>query len=481
MRLFEFIRTTAFRWTVVVAAAYALGMALLAGFMYWETVDYLARRELAQLRDEAQEATQGQPSDQLASIQEYLQDDSDHTKVAAIFDAQGRSLGGNLQALPAGLPHADQLGEITLAPSADSGPGRRQVRVLTAALPGARLLVIGRGTGSVHEINQIVTRALGLALLPLLLVALATGALISRSALRRIAAVHGSSRLIMAGQLSERLPTRGTGDEFDQLARIVNVMLDEIERLMLETKGVGEDIAHDLRTPLTRLRVRFERAMSAQPAGSELHAVLAAAVQDIDQILTTIAAILRIAEVEHGQRRAGFRAIDLNHVVQEAVDLYEPIAEDRRISLRVGGSRVDAVVGDPDLMFEAVSNLLDNALKFSPPGGSVSVLLQPAAHGPVIRVADDGPGIAPEDWARVGRRFFRADRSRHAEGSGLGLSLVASIVRLHGFALLLDTSRPGCSIEIQCWPQAADAGAGPPDRAAQDGSTAPRVALRLPR
>jgi len=305
----------------------------------------------------------------------------------------------------------------------------------------------------VEEINEIITRALALALLPTILLALIGGMLLSRGAVSRIAAVHRTSRLIMAGQLGERLVIRGRNDDFDKLARIVNEMLDEIQRLMSEAKGVGEDIAHDLRTPLTRLRGRIETALSALPPEAGLASTLATAIEDIDQILGTIKAILRIAEVEHGQRRAGFREVDLRDVVREAVELYEPTAEEKGIGLTITGEATTPVIGDGDLLFEAVSNLLDNTIKFTPANGRVVVSLhQRSDRHPSIWVADNGPGIPSADFSKMLRRFHRADRSRNTPGAGLGLSLVAAITRLHSYGLVLHASGQGCCIEIECWP-----------------------------
>jgi signal transduction histidine kinase len=220
---------------------------------------------------------------------------------------------------------------------------------------------------------------------------------------------------------------------------------------MLQAKGAGEDIAHDLRTPLTRLRGRLERALLVGPGNPDVTPTLGTAIEDIDQILGTISAILRIGEVEHGQRRAGFREVDLADVLREATDLYEPIAEEKGIAVAVRVETVSRVRGDGDLLFEAVANLLDNAIKFSPRDGRVEVSLREGTSGPVIRVADSGPGIAAADFTNVLRRFYRADRSRQTPGTGLGLSLVASIVRLHGFGLVLDDRAAGCCIELECW------------------------------
>jgi signal transduction histidine kinase len=285
----------------------------------------------------------------------------------------------------------------------------------------------------------------------MLLLSIVGGIVLSRSALRRIGEVHRTSREIMAGQLNKRLIIRGNDDDFDRLSRIVNEMLDEIERLMQQAKGVGEDIAHDLRTPLTRLRGRLEQALSLPKSSLDAAATLGTSIEDIDQILGTITAILRIAEVEHGQRRAGFREVDLADVVREAADLYEPVAEEKDIHIDVVTQPAVNVRGDGDLLFEVVANLLDNAIKFTPKSGRVQLSIRVAALGPVIRVADNGPGIPKAEFSQMLRRFYRADRSRHTAGTGLGLSLVASIAQLHRFGLILNDQEAGCCIELECW------------------------------
>jgi signal transduction histidine kinase len=255
----------------------------------------------------------------------------------------------------------------------------------------------------------------------------------------------------MAGQMQERLPVRGTRDDFDQLSHIVNAMLDEIERLLTETRGVGEGIAHDMRTPLTRLRARLERALEDPRLAAQTSALITAGIADIDQTLLTIKALLRIAEVEHGARRAAFSVLDLQKIVTDVVELYEPSAADKGIGLQTRLAGNPLITGDSDLLFEALANLLDNAIKFSPAGTQVLLTLGVTGQGPYVRVLDGGPGIAPQDWVHLTQRFFRSDRSRQTPGNGLGLSLVASIVRLHGFGLLLHPVATGCSIELRCW------------------------------
>jgi signal transduction histidine kinase len=451
VRRLEFFRTTSFRWAMAFATVFAVSMCLLSGFIYWQTVRYFTRRVDTEMRGYAQAPALYPHLEPNDPLQRFFSHDPQQVKIGGLFDAAGHRLAGNLATVPAGLPPIGVSGELRFRPAGSGPTETRSLRVLAQRLPDGRLLVLGRSVTVVEEINDIVRGGLLLALIPTILLALVGGILLSRGALRRIAEVHGTSRQIMAGQLSKRLPVRGNNDDFDQLARIVNEMLDEIERLMLQAKGAGEDIAHDLRTPLTRLRGRLERALSAGPGGPDIAATLGTAIEDIDQILGTIAAILRIGEVEHGQRRAGFRAVDLTDVVREAADLYEPSAEEKGIAVDVHIETVNPVRGDGDLLFEAVANLLDNAIKFTPRNGQVEVRLREGTSGPSIRVKDTGPGIPASDFTKVLRRFYRADRSRHTPGTGLGLSLVASIVRLHGFSLVLEESKEGCCIGIECW------------------------------
>lgn len=457
VRRLEFFSTTTFRWALAFAAVFSAGVLLLALFIYWQTVGYLTHRVDLELVRNAQQIAHAAPHERPELIERYLKSGDNVLRLAGIFGSAGRPEAGNLRSIPANLPVSGKVIVMRLRVEDVDRPQLRSVRALALTMSGGQTLVLERSPADFDEIREIVTRALALALAPALLLAVAGGWLLSRGAVNRIAAVHRASRLIMAGKLGERLPTRGTQDDFDKLARIVNEMLDEIERLMMEAKGVGEDIAHDLRTPLTRLRTRIERALEALPLAGEASSSLSLAMEDIDQVLVTIKAILRIAEVEHGQRRGGFRDVDLNDVLREAVDLYEPIAETKGIDLVLREAQATSTRGDADLLFEAVSNLLDNAIKFTPAGGSVAVSLRQEPRGPSIRVADTGSGIPPEEFPKLLRRFQRGDRSRGTPGMGLGLSLVAAITRLHGFALIQRQVPQGCCIELQCWPRESSA------------------------
>jgi signal transduction histidine kinase len=266
---------------------------------------------------------------------------------------------------------------------------------------------------------------------------------------RRIVDVNERVQRIIAGNLRERLPLENTDDPFSKLARIVNGMLDEMETLIHSLAGVGHDIAHDLRTPLTRARLMLERGRGNAATLPHLQTVADRTIEALDQSLSIITAILRLAEIEKSQRSAGFGKVALADLVREVGDMYEPIAEDKGISLAVQSPHELNIYGDRDLLIEAVANLVDNAIKFTPTGGRVEIGLIRSGDETIVRVKDTGSGISEHEHDAVLRRFYRSDKIRHTSGLGLGLNLVAAIVKLHGFRF---TIRPGagCVVEIAC-------------------------------
>ena len=226
-------------------------------------------------------------------------------------------------------------------------------------------------------------------------------------------------------------------------------MLDEIEILVAEMAGVGDEIAHDLRTPLTRVRIGLERGRANATTLAELQSVTDRAIGALDQSLTVITALLRITAIENSRGNASFAEVALADIVREVEDLYDPIAEDKHVTLRVSSASNATACCDRDLFFEAVANLVDNAVKFTPAGGCVDIALVCGEDENIIRISDTGPGIAEEEREAVMRRFYRSDKSRNTHGAGLGLSLISAIVKLHGFRLTLNTG-PGCVAEICC-------------------------------
>jgi signal transduction histidine kinase len=315
-------------------------------------------------------------------------------------------------------------------------------------------LFIARNVDALRTLGDVVARALALGVVPAMVLAIAAGGFVSWRAQQRVKAVHRAAERIMSGDLRERLPIRGADDDFDRLAGSVNLMLDEIGRLLDSVKSAGDDIAHDLRTPLARLRARLERGKETARSHDDLRQTVTAAIADLDQALAVVTTLLRIGEIEVGRRREGFATFDLGELVDEVGQIYQPIAEEKNLGLAVSAATGLALHADRGLVLEAIANLVQNAIKFTPPGGHVEMTVLATPAGPVIRVADNGPGIPEASRERVFERFYRLDQSRPGDGAGLGLSLVAAIVRFHGFAVTLSDAAPGAVFEILCRPPA---------------------------
>ena len=449
LRLFQ---TTAFRWTMGSAAIVGIGIGAMGGFFYWQTVGYFTGRLDAGLLLEARSLSAETRRVLILRLEKSLTVDPQGNKAYGLFGPDGERLAGDVDVLPATLPPPDQPVPVTVDWSRHGAPESVDVRAVALPLADGTVLFLGRSAGDLQEIDGIVKRAIGLAALPAALLALAGGAVISRGTLRRVEAVWRACSLIMEGEFHRRLPVGRRQDEFDRLSEMVNRMLDEIERLVDEVKGAGDAIAHDLRTPLTRLRARLERALDPEARHAPVPEVLAKSVADVDQLLATVTAVLRLAEVEQGQRQSGFRAVALGDVVEAVAELYAPVAEEKEIGFDLdrGGAAI-VLHGDGDLVFEAVANLVDNAIKYTPRGGRVGLALAADRSGAVVRVWDTGPGIPPGESEAVMRRFYRLDPSRHLPGTGLGLSLVAAIARLHGFALEIGAREGGgCEVRMRC-------------------------------
>ncbi|MEK9284483.1 MULTISPECIES: HAMP domain-containing sensor histidine kinase [unclassified Bradyrhizobium] len=289
---------------------------------------------------------------------------------------------------------------------------------------------------------------IAVAILLLVLAGLAA-VLVTRRTVGRIEEINATSRAIMLAGLDRRIPLRGSHDEWDRVAENLNLMLDRIETLMGEVKQVSDNVAHDLRTPLTRMRGRLEKAYHT-PRNSEADATLIGdTIADLDAVLGMFASITRISEIETRARRSAFRALNLAELAGEVVELYDAAAEQVSTRLSLVGDREVSVTGDRDLLFDAIANLVDNAIKHGRAGGQVTVTCRHSGGGAVIAIADDGPGIPPDQRDHVFKRFYRLEQSRYTPGNGLGLSLVAAIARLHGAEIALRDSTPGLTIQLQ--------------------------------
>jgi signal transduction histidine kinase len=447
MGLPEFVRTTTFRSAVIAAVAFAIFVLVLFGFIYRTTDRYLIARSDQVVGSQLRVMSALPPERQADAINYQLAEDPRGVQFAGLFGPDGKRIAGNLDELPPGLKLDDGVQTAEVKRSGPTGVETRVVRAIGQHLDGGQVLVIGRHVDEAIELSKVVVGALALGLIPALVLCLAVGALLSIRAEKRIADVNQRVQRIVAGNLRERLPHQPSDDPFSRLAAIVNGMLDEIETLIHAIAGIGNDIAHDLRTPLTRVRLMLERGRRNAETLEQLQLITDRAIAGIDQSLAITTALLRLAEIENSRRSAGFGEVALADLVREVGDLYEPIAENKRITLRIELAHAPTVDGDRDLLMEAIVNLVDNAVKFTPEGGDVEIALLRGDAEDIIRVTDTGSGISESERDVVLKRFYRSDKVKTAPGLGLGLNLVAAIAKLHGFRLTIYPGA-GCVIEI---------------------------------
>ena len=352
----------------------------------------------------------------------------------------GASLGGRLGT------SAAPLGWSTSGPISRDRDDR--VRVYVSPLPDGYRLLIGYETERWEVLDEVLLRHFGLAFALVLFMGVAGGYLLSRDMRRRLGAMNGAAEAIIDGDLSQRIPICGARDDLDQLASTLNRMLDRIGALMESLRQVSNDIAHDLRTPLTRLRQRLEAALDT-PFPEDRTAVLDGAMSDLDAILVTFAALLRIAQIDSGSRRAGFRPTNLAALAQTVVEAFSPSAEEVGQSLTLGTQNDAVIEGDAELVTQMLVNLVENAMRHAGPSAAIVVGVEGREGQATLSVQDDGPGVPSAERPRLFDRFYRLERSRSTPGSGLGLALVASIARLHGAEVRLDDAAPGLRVSVR--------------------------------
>ncbi|WPO41245.1 sensor histidine kinase [Tardiphaga sp. 42S5] len=449
MNLAEFASSSTFRAATVAAVALSLFVLVLFGFIYWKTDRLLVTRSDHVIALQLQTVAALPNERRLEALHLQLSEDSRDVHFVGLFRADGSRVAGNLERPPAMLRLDATVQTVEIIRPRPAGPEQLTVQAIGQQLPDGEILVIGRYVDEAIQLSMVVSQALALGLIPALLLCLALGALLSLRAERRIAGVNERIQRIVAGSLHERLPVnRSRGrDPFTQLAGMVNSMLDEIETLIHTIAGVGNDIAHDLRTPLTRARLVLERGRDNARTLPELRSVVDKGIASMDQSLAIAAALLRLAEIENSRRSTGFGKVALEELLHEVRDLYAPIAEDKGITLRTDIVHAPVVEGDRDLLMEAIANLVDNAVKFTPRGGQVQITTVSGDGESILRITDTGAGIGEHERSAVLRRFYRSDAFRKTPGLGLGLNLVATIAKLHGFRLTI-FSGAGCVIEI---------------------------------
>jgi signal transduction histidine kinase len=422
----------------------AASAAALALFLWWSTAGLLDRQTTAAIRADAQSLSErfaagGLPA-LVVTIEERLTQNVEDDAIYLLVDPAGRPIAGNLTHWPQGATAQD--GEWYELPIERAGM-RSLAVVQSFNLPNGYRLLIGRDAQVRAQLRTLLTGALLWALV--VVVAMATiGALVVRSLFRHaLANVSATAAAIAGGDFSQRVKLSGRGDEFDQLAETINDMLDRMARLMEGVREVSNAIAHDLRTPITRARARLEDASVHAATADQLRMAIERATADLDGIVAVFQALLRIAEIEAGSRRAAFSTLDVVPLLADVAELYGAVAEEKGVTLTVRAPPRLPMFGDRELIQQAAANLVDNAVKFSPSGGTVTLSAAATRAGVEIAVADQGPGIPEGDRERAVERFFRGESARNSPGAGLGLALVQAVAQLHGGVLRLGAGAPG--------------------------------------
>ena len=437
--------TIVFRLTVGFSVVFTVAAVAMIGVTSALTERALTSRNDQVLAHEMHRLTALPAAKLPAEIDALIANSASGLNFYALLGPDGRIRAGNF-ALPA-VPRASGAFEVAAGPALPV-PVRAQVE----QLPDGERIEVARDITQIIDLRHrifAITISSGIAIM---VCALLAGALLSRGPLRRVGQVRDVARRIAAGELGLRMPVTPRGDELDLIAGMVNAMLEEIERLLEQVKGATDAIAHDLRAPLAHLRQRLQALAPRRGPDQDgpMASVVADAIADVDQVLRRFNALLRISELEASGRRSGFAPVDPMALLADIAELYEPLAEEQGINVSLHGAYGQIIVGDETLLLEVISNLVENALKFVGPGGHVVLSVTTANDRVVIEVRDDGPGIPETERALVLGRFRRGSTASRAAGSGLGLSLVAAIVQLHGFAMTLGDAAPGLIISITC-------------------------------
>lgn len=433
----RFFQTSAFRLSLLYVALFGISMIAVLGSIYIATVNNMIRladetieRELDDLLGEYK---RGGPRRLQSAIESRLRGDQLGGWVYLLADDAYRPILGNMPSWPAQATKTGRWLRFNVARRKD----QYTMRALSVALSNGQLLLVGMDIKPAETFTNTMIKAAFWGLALTLLLGVGGGYLMTRNMLRRIDVLNRGAERIMRGNLSSRMPLVGSGDEFDRLASTLNSMLNEIERLIASIRGVTTNLAHDMRSPLTRIKSRLEVALAGHSDAEKLREEIAYTISESDQLLATFNALLSIAEAEGGSARANMKHVDIWEVAHDVADLYQPIAEDRGLTLELIGGAGAVITGHRQLLLQALLNLVDNAIKYTKTG-KIKIIVSKETGGASLSVSDTGAGIPEDQRAKVLEQFVRLDPARSTRGNGLGLSLVAAIARLHEADLSLD-------------------------------------------
>jgi len=439
------VRTIAFRIVLVYVVLFILSTVAIVAFAYWNTAralnaetDQTIDAEISGLGELYERGGLNVLTDSI-----IVRSRSGGQSLYLLTDSEHHPIAGNLDAWPDTQPASNGFVEFDFQRGSGSDTRNYRARGRIFRLTGDFQLLVARDVHERYETERSFTTALPWSIGLMLLLGVLGGGLISRNLVARLDSINRTSREIVAGNLSRRIPITRAGDELDALAQDLNHMLDRNERLMRGMRDVTDSIAHDLRTPLNRLRNRLESLQLQIDPESQMSQEVDAAVGDTDRLIQTFNALLLIAEAEAGAVREAMARVDLPHVIEGVAELYEPLAEEKGLALEIAPGRSASIRGNVRLISQALANLVDNAIKYTPEGGRIRIAAEDRPQGVALSVADTGPGIPSTERGHVLERFVRLEESRNSPGTGLGLSLVAAVARMHEARLELGDNNPG--------------------------------------
>lgn len=449
MRLSQTLKSASFKLTAAYAGLFALSVCVLAAVTYVSVQAELSREFHSHILAESSALEADYKSGGIKQVMRTIADRQRGRLTDgldyALFDADGHHLFGSLPRVPCNRGWTT----LTGPPDGDEAPGElERLGVYITPLPNGLCLLVGDDWGEVEDFGALILQTFGWVLLLSLTMAVAGGLFLSSEFLKRIEAINRTAEAIIAGDIKRRIPRRGAPDDLDKLAATLNRMLDRTNGLMDSLKHLSNDIAHDLRTPLGRLRRQLDSAQHQLLSPDAYRAVIAQSVTEVDAILDTFSAILRIAQIESGNRRRGFQRVCLSELVAEVCETFGPALEEDGRILRQAIEPDLWIQGDQELLTLSLANLLENAATHTPLHSHITVSLRKAGEGVELDVADDGPGVPEDDRKRIFRRFYRLESSRNAPGSGLGLSIVAAVAELHAARLDAGDNHPGLRIAM---------------------------------
>ena len=448
MNLPPLLRSAAFRLTLIYIMLFGGSAAVLLGFLYWaiagtlsDQVDETINTDIKGIAEQYE--LLGTPG-VAAIISERIRKDPGGRTVYLLTDRLSRRLVGNLSDWPTVNPDAQGWIEFELQDRSSADGEVFLARARPFVLQGGLRLLVGREVHVLVRTRDLVINTIIWGIAITIALALAGGIAMSRATISRIESINQISREITKGALDRRIPTRGTNDEFDRLSAQLNEMLDRNQSLMEGLRHVSDNIAHDLRTPLSRLRQTLEGMEGSVLSDTELSSHKEKAITEADGLLSIFNALLRISQIEAGGRREDFSKVDLKGLLTDVAELYEPVASEKGQTFALKCIAVAEISGDRDLLFQAIANLADNAIKYSPPASTINVV----AMDKTISVSDTGPGIPMNEREEVFKRFHRLESARSTPGSGLGLSLVKAVAHLHDGSARLEDNYPGLKVTL---------------------------------